>query len=105
MLVIQIPTKVLKVTRFVFVVWEIEVDIDPWNVALSRIDVTTATKGFEACKKYEYSNHLNTGRVWCSNVSGCQMVWYFNGGLETGLEMPVNVDLTILLWPYRRSQS
>ena len=39
-----------------------------------------------------YSNHLNTGQVWCSNgrfVSGCQMVQYSNDGLKTGLKKPV----------------
>ena len=33
----------------------------------------------------QYSNHLNTGLVWYWNgrfVSGCQMVWYLNGGLK-----------------------
>ena len=36
-----------------------------------------------------YSNHLNTGPIWYSNgrfVSGCQMVWYSNVGLKTGLK-------------------
>ena len=35
-----------------------------------------------------YSDHLSTKRVWYSNgrfVSGCQMVWYVNGGLKTSL--------------------
>ena len=39
----------------------------------------------------EYSNHLNTGLVWYSNgrfVSGCQMVWYLNGGLKNPVYGP-----------------
>ena len=40
-----------------------------------------------------YSNHLNTGLVWYSKgrfVSGCQMVWYLNGGLKTRLKKLVS---------------
>ena len=33
-----------------------------------------------------YSNHLNTGIVLYSDVSGCQMVRILNGGLKTGLK-------------------
>ena len=49
----------------------------------------------------EYSNHLNTGLVWYSNgrfaVSGCQMVWYSNVGLKTGLKKPVYGPKCIVL--------
>ena len=44
------------------------------------------------CPPQYYSNHLNTGLVWCLNgrfVSGCQMVRYTNGGLKTGLKKPI----------------
>ena len=37
----------------------------------------------------QYNNHMNTGLVWYSNerfVSGCQMVWYLDGGLKTRLK-------------------
>ena len=40
----------------------------------------------------KYSNHLNIGLFWYLNgrfVSGCQMVWYSNGGLKTGQKKPV----------------
>ena len=38
----------------------------------------------------QYSNHLNTEQVWYSNdpnMSGCQTVWFLNGGLNTGQKM------------------
>ena len=41
----------------------------------------------------KYSNHLNTGLVWYSNVrfmSGCEIVQYSNGGPKNGLKKLVN---------------
>ena len=46
-----------------------------------------------ACQVNRCSNHLKTRLVWYSNskfASGCQVVWYLNDGLKTGLKKPVN---------------
>ena len=50
----------------------------------------------------KYSCHLNTGEVWFRKgrfVSSCQIVWYSNGGLKTGLKNPVyGLKCTVFKW-------
>ena len=54
-----------------------------------RIPVYFRLQIVKVCLVVEYSNRQNTKFAWYSNgifVSGCQMVWYWNGGLKTGLK-------------------
>ena len=61
------------------------------------------------CYCYEdtplYSNHLNTGLVWYSKgrfVSGCQMVWYPNGGPKIKLKKACLWSKIFGIWMVRQ---